>query len=132
MHLWHKACHLRWGHPTEFDLHHSLESLREMFTLRAEKKSLTLTFEGIDALPHYLHTDELKLRQVLINLVSNAIKFTDRGRVTLRTRYDDQTQRLHVDVEDTGVGIAEDELDQVFEAFVQTASGRKSHRKKGG
>jgi CheY-like chemotaxis protein/anti-sigma regulatory factor (Ser/Thr protein kinase) len=88
-----------------------------------------LRFEiiGIDAVPRYVATDENKLRQVLVNLLDNAVKFTEHGGVTMRVTAEDGTadrMRLKVEVADTGVGIAEDELDKVFAYFEQTASGR--------
>ena len=128
--------------PTDFDLYHVLESVRVMVGVRAEKKGLALAFERAPGVPQYVRTDERKLRQVLINLLSNAVKFTDEGGVTLRvSRCDPRSAdpwgadpayepfartRLHFEVEDSGVGIDPDELKGLFEAFTQTASGKKS------
>ena len=113
-------------HETDFALHQLLADMEDMFRLRADSKNLTLLFERDESVPEYVHGDEGKLRQILINLISNAIKFTDEGGVTLRIGYQDQESapRLLFEVEDTGVGIAEDELEHLFEAFVQTRSGR--------
>ncbi len=69
-----------------FDLHRLLGSLEEMLQLQAEKKGLQLIFDYPANLPQYVQTDESKLRQVLINLLANAIKFTDEGGVTLRVK----------------------------------------------
>jgi hypothetical protein len=90
---------------------------------------LKLQFEiiGINAVPQYVVTDENKLRQVLVNILGNAIKFTEQGGVTMRVAVEDaaaEGMRLKVEVADTGVGIAEDEMDKVFAYFEQTASGR--------
>ncbi|MBW4520971.1 MAG: PAS domain S-box protein [Scytolyngbya sp. HA4215-MV1] len=71
-------------HPAPFDLHLLLNTLREMFQIRAEAKQLSLQFELAADLPQWIWTDEGKLRQVLTNLLSNAVKFTQQGRVTLR------------------------------------------------
>ncbi|NEP13370.1 MAG: MEKHLA domain-containing protein [Symploca sp. SIO2C1] len=71
---------------TSFDLYHLLEGLEEMLGLKAQLKELQLIFEQVPELPRYIQTDEGKLRQVLINLLGNAIKFTQEGGVTLRVR----------------------------------------------
>jgi signal transduction histidine kinase/DNA-binding NarL/FixJ family response regulator len=125
----------------DFDLHHMLLGLEEMFHLRTRDKGLTLTFECAPDVPQYVRTDQNKLRQVLINLLGNAVKFTSQGGLTLRAEVVDSGQGLvdsetdhhplttiHFEVQDTGVGIAPEELDAVFDAFVQTASGRLSQQ----
>ncbi len=128
-----------------FDLHRLLESLEEMFRLRATGKGLTLRFECQEQVPQYIQTDENKLRQVLINLLGNAIKFTQRGHVILQVSVTQQSTdsgemnsphhllqqdfepiRLRFEVEDTGQGIEPKELGQLFEAFSQTETGIKS------
>ncbi|MDJ0708138.1 MAG: histidine kinase dimerization/phospho-acceptor domain-containing protein, partial [Leptolyngbyaceae cyanobacterium MO_188.B28] len=77
---------------SNFDLHWLLKSLQEMLQIRAEVKGLQLIFDCSPGIPQYLRTDEGKLRQVLINLLGNAIKFTQAGRVTLRVRPGDKSQ----------------------------------------
>ena len=69
---------------TSFDLHSFLGDLEEMTRLRADQKGLKLLFEYKSALPQYIETDVRKLRQILVNLLGNAIKYTEKGRVTLR------------------------------------------------
>jgi len=71
-------------YETQFDLHHFLGAIEGMLQLKAQNKGLRLIFQAADNLPQYIQTDERKLRQVLINLLSNGIKFTDEGSVTLR------------------------------------------------
>jgi signal transduction histidine kinase/DNA-binding NarL/FixJ family response regulator len=117
--------------PESFDLHHMLLGLGEMFGLQTEDKGLTLVFDLAPDVPQYIHTDQVKLRQVLANLLGNAVKFTHTGGITLRVeeRPSDKTTQnstLHFEVQDTGLGIAPDELDQVFDTFVQTSSGQQS------
>ncbi len=115
--------------PTDFDLHIMLQSLSEMFSLRAEKKGLTVTFDIAPDVPRHIHADEGKLRQVLINLLGNAVKFTASGGITMNVRYHHRasdTALLHIEVKDTGVGIAPEELVEVFKTFVQTESGRQT------
>jgi signal transduction histidine kinase/DNA-binding NarL/FixJ family response regulator len=116
-------------HSESFNLHLLLQTLQEMFQLRATAKGLFLKFDLEPLLPIYTIADEGKLRQVLINLLGNAIKFTEKGGVTLTvTNYQLLTtpslsQSLHFEVKDTGKGIAPEEIDQIFDPFVQTASG---------
>jgi signal transduction histidine kinase/CheY-like chemotaxis protein len=112
---------------TTFDLRSMLRDLKRMFASNMDSKGLLFEVTGIDTVPQYVVTDEHKLRQALVNLLSNALKFTDQGGVTMRVAIQDGTadgMRLKVEVEDTGVGIAEDELDKVFAYFEQTASGK--------
>ncbi|HEY9806332.1 MAG TPA: ATP-binding protein, partial [Candidatus Obscuribacterales bacterium] len=119
-------------HPTAFDLHHLLHTLQEMFQIRTEAKRLSLRFELAPDLPAYVQMDEGKLRQVVINLLSNAVKFTDQGGVRLRAkvitsdRPTGNIDSLYVEVEDTGRGIAPDEIDSLFQPFVQTTSGTQA------
>ena len=120
-----------------FDLYRLLDSLEEMLRFKAVAKGIELIFERAIGIPRYIQTDESKLRQVLINLLGNAIKFTQIGRVTLRVRVGDgesgrhslpksKVFRLLFEVEDTGPGIAPDELGILFDPFVQTETGRQS------
>jgi len=112
-----------------FDLHALLGDIKLMFHQRTDAKKLSFEVTGHDQLPHYIVTDEKKLRQMLINLLANAVKFTERGGVRLEASVQvapDNKLRLVVEVNDTGIGIAADELDKVFTYFEQTASGRQS------
>ncbi len=118
--------------PTKVDLYSLLKSLKEMFQLRAESKDLELIIEWDKSVPKYIIIDENKLRQILINLVGNGIKFTNSGRVILRVKSrinqklsEDQINLLF-EIEDTGEGIAPEELENLFQAFVQTETGKKS------
>jgi PAS domain S-box-containing protein len=110
-----------------FDLIYLLTNLEEMLRFRATSKGLKLAFEYTENVPHYIQTDESKLRQVLINLLGNAIKFTDSGSVVLRVSKG-QNNQLLFEVQDTGLGIAPQELDLLFTAFGQTETGKKSHQ----
>ncbi|HEY9296680.1 MAG TPA: ATP-binding protein, partial [Phormidium sp.] len=113
----------------DFDLHSLLDSLEEMFKLKANSKKLQLTFDRSPEVPQYIKTDEAKLRQVLLNLLSNAIKFTQIGSVILRVDIENNSPRelanarLLFEVYDTGPGIAPHELAQLFTPFAQTSSG---------
>ena len=117
--------------PTEFDLHQLLNSLIEMLRLKAQSKGLSLILHYSPDLPRYIETDESKLRQVLINLLNNAIKFTKQGTIAVRVKVrdkEDNCYTLQFEVEDSGVGIAAEELPDVFAAFVQSESGRQSQQ----
>ena len=120
-------------HESRFNLYNLLHSLREMLQLKANSKGLYLIFENIGELPQYIETDEAKLRQVLINLLGNAIKFTKHGTVTLRvsSQAEDQAEspnksQLHFEIADTGPGICVSEIPTLFKPFVQTETGRRS------
>lgn len=115
-----------------FDLYRLLDEVEELFKLRAINQGLQLYFERGDNVSQYIQTDELKLREVLINLLSNAMKFTKVGGISVRVKSlstsetESSTQTLYFEIEDTGVGMASEELDQLFEAFSQTQSGKQA------
>jgi PAS domain S-box-containing protein len=118
---------------TEFDLHRMLQGLEDTFRLRAGEKGLSLTLARGPGVPRYLHGDQSKLRQVLTNLLSNAINYTEAGRVELRVQARPVAEanvpgalELYFEVEDTGVGMAPEELETLLIPFVQTASGRQA------
>jgi two-component system, sensor histidine kinase and response regulator len=115
---------------SSFDLIHLLYSLQDMLDQRATSKGLQLVFELDTNLPQYIQADASKLRQVLINLLGNAIKFTPTGTVTLRVSSSSPSSphTLFFEIQDTGPGIAADEIDQMFEAFGQTETGRQSQQ----
>ncbi len=128
--------------PSRFDLYGLLETLLQMFELRSRSKGLEIRFERDPHLPQFIITDESKLRQVLINLLGNAFKFTDAGYVSLAVALDHSNNdaiassiseyeticTLSFTVEDTGCGIAAAELPQLFQPFEQTESGRRSRQ----
>ena len=126
-----------------FDLYQLLDTLEEMFQIKAETKNLQLRFFVQADVPQYIKTDEKKLRVCLINLLGNAIKFTgDGGSIWLRASVEGKHQPaesgiypnsnsaeqcfISFEVEDTGVGIAAAEIDTLFDAFVQTEAGKQA------
>ncbi|MBN2006587.1 MAG: PAS domain S-box protein [Anaerolineae bacterium] len=121
-------------HQEVFDLHEMLRDLNEIVQLNAEQKGIATRFILAPHTPRYIYTDAGKLHEVLINLLGNAVKFTERGNITMRVELRGSAPQsptsvwLHFEIEDTGIGIAPDELDMVFEAFVQTESGRRSRQ----
>ncbi len=112
--------------PTRFNLYEMLDTLNQMFQLKAKHQGLSLSLEIAPRVPHFIDADSGKLRQVLINLIGNALKFTPQGRVSVRVYWVDRDNSeygdLTCEVEDTGIGIAPMELDQLFEPFVQSSS----------
>jgi PAS domain S-box-containing protein len=119
----------------DFDLQEMFKDLREMFTLKAESQDITLAFEVTDSVPRYINSDRQKIRQILINLLNNAIKFTHQGTVALKvspiieqSSNHKTTINICFEVRDTGEGIAPEELNSLFEAFTQTSSGKKSQQ----
>jgi two-component system, sensor histidine kinase ChiS len=111
---------------SSFDLHRMLEGLEEMFSLRAGEKGLNLNFELDPGVPRYLLGDEGKLRQVLMNLLGNAVKFTSQGGIVLSANRSADGQALSLSVEDTGPGIPAQDLETIFEPFQQSAGGRQA------
>ncbi|MCP4935220.1 MAG: response regulator, partial [bacterium] len=130
---------------TSFDLSRVLDDLNDMFSLKARQKGLSLSFDSAPDVPQYVCADELKLRQVLINVLNNAMKFTQQGGVAVEVTQGPQGPQveefpsregggvgsqsvictLHFSISDTGAGIAPEEMGHLFEAFAQTETGRQ-------
>ncbi|AFZ47940.1 integral membrane sensor hybrid histidine kinase [Cyanobacterium stanieri PCC 7202] len=110
-----------------FNFQDVLASLKSMLQMKATEKNLRLNFDLNDNLPNLIIADEGKLRQVLLNLLSNSLKFTKHGGVTLHVELT-HPHTLHFRVEDTGMGIAPDELGKLFSSFFQSKSGRQSQQ----
>lgn len=116
------------------DINYLILSTWEMFRLRVESKGLKFVLNIQENVPDYVITDPNKLRQVLINILGNAIKFTQKGSVGLTVCLkpitgDSQTSTfnyLRFEIEDTGVGISASELNLIFDAFIQSQSGKKA------
>ena len=127
------------AHLNEADvnLDQLLNDLENMFRLKAEAKGVVLLFQRTDDLPQWVRVDQGKLSQVLINLVGNAVKFTDAGHVHLQghrpaspplplTIVDPKRCWLTFEVTDTGPGVSEVEMESLFTPFIQAQAGRQS------
>jgi signal transduction histidine kinase/DNA-binding NarL/FixJ family response regulator len=113
---------------SEFDLLNLLHDVESIFTMPAREKGLAVNLEITPTVPRRIIADQPKLRQILFNLMSNAVKFTDQGGILIhvdsQTLGDDKAL-LRLSLEDSGLGIAENELNKLFEPFEQTSSGRE-------
>lgn len=108
-----------------FDLREMVSAVHALILPQAEARNLAFRLELDETLPARVFGDELRVRQILINLISNAIKYTESGEVVLYVgvvRLDDVTVRLHFSVKDTGVGIREEDLGRIFQSFVRVRS----------
>ncbi len=95
----------------------AVDQLADLFELQARAKGLRFVREFDAALPQWVRADERRLRQILINVIGNAVRFTDRGTVTLRIRH--EREMAYFEIEDTGPGIAEKDLERIFEPFAR-------------
>jgi PAS domain S-box-containing protein len=118
--------------PAPFHFPNFLEHIASIVHARAEANGLSFRFERQDTLPTWVETDETRLRQVLLNLLDNAVKFTDEGQVTFGVQQIGESANpriLRFEVQDTGIGIAPDQAKRIFQPFEQV--GDLAHRTKG-
>lgn len=106
--------------PTEFHLGEFLEVITGIIRVRAEQKGINFVYDQRSPLPAVVEFDEQRLRQVLLNILGNAVKFTQAGQVVLSTGY--HHERIRFQISDSGVGIAVEELEKIFEPFRQSTS----------
>lgn len=108
--------------PVAFPLRQTLENVTRIIDTTAQQKGLSLTFDIDPNLPEHLVGDPVRLRQVLINLLNNAVKFTERGAIIVHITSmsaDENLQQLHVSVRDSGIGISPEKQRAIFEPFTQ-------------
>ncbi|HYM48129.1 MAG TPA: ATP-binding protein, partial [Burkholderiaceae bacterium] len=116
----------------EFDLRHLAEGVVDLFGQQAHQKGLDIGYLAAPDVPQHVKGDARRIRQVLINLVGNAVKFTDRGEVAVRIQIRENAQgeaRVHFDVHDSGIGVSDELRGEIFESFTQgdaTATRRYS------
>ena len=104
-------------HP--FDLHHLAEKCAQFIAVKAMEKAIEVAYSVAPGIPQFILGDEQRLRQVILNLMGNAIKFTDNGSISLVIEPADD-HRLRLTVSDTGIGIPPDQLSKIFQRFYQT------------
>lgn len=112
--------------PSNVDLHALLEDIQMIFSEKTNSKNLQFLCEKEDDLPQFVLVDESKLRQIFVNLIGNALKFTEEGGIAVRVRVDpieENRKMLVVEVQDSGPGIAPEEMEKLFRHFEQTSSG---------
>lgn len=112
-----------------FNLRDLLTSITDTFALKAREKSLTLEYSPAEDLPGHIEADPIRLRQIINNLMSNAIKFTSEGSIALKVKLLTQ-HKLRFEIRDTGVGIAQHKIEQLFDKFTQADAS--TTRKYGG
>ena len=108
---------------TDFSIADVAEEVHSVLYSQAEKKGLTLEVQLDEAIPHVLRGDALRLRQVLVNLIGNALKFTEQGSVTLTIKLVSMSEKacvLRFDVIDTGIGVSEEAREKIFQPFTQS------------
>jgi PAS domain S-box-containing protein len=109
-------------HASPIDLNDLFQDLAAMFRLRAEEKGLSLTVDHGEGLPRFIMADIGKLRQVLINLLGNAVKFTSKGSITMRA-FPSGVDRITIEIDDTGIGISPQEIEALFNPFERSDRG---------
>ena len=110
------------------DLGSMVRDVMDMMQIRAQEKGLRLLFDQSSVFPRYIKSDEARLRQILINLINNAVKFTEQGGVTVRLGVrNNHSNHLLIEVEDSGPGIAPEDQNRLFEPFVQLGEADAGH-----
>lgn len=112
--------------PGTFNLHRLLTDIESLFHFRTEAKKIQFTLEIAPGAPQFVTSDEGKLRQVIINLVGNAVKFTERGGIAVAASGGREEERLRIEVRDTGPGISDEDQKRLFKSFEQTSAGHRA------
>ncbi len=112
-------------HNDDFYLRALLDDLELMFNFQTREKGLRFSMEKLSDIPDYIHGDEKKIRQILINLLGNAIKFTKDGAISLvlSVKKKEQCCEIVFEVRDTGSGIEKENIEKIFKSFAQTDNG---------
>ena len=106
--------------PAKYDVTEMIDGLVNMISERAEKKSLSLKLNIDEMLPKELYGDDVKIRQVITNLLTNAVKYTEKGEISLIIKVEELNANectVFVDVKDTGIGIKEEDMEKLFQSF---------------
>jgi signal transduction histidine kinase/CheY-like chemotaxis protein len=109
--------------PRDCDLHHFLNDIHEFFVGSCENKEITFRLRVDSNVPQCARVDEIRLRQILVNLISNAVKFTpEQGNISLDVIYNAEGENIEIFIVDTGIGISKDNIEKIFNAFEQEDS----------
>lgn len=114
-------------YPIDFNFDEFIQGINELFYIRAQQKVISFIYQPFSHLPLWVHADEKRLRQILINLLGNAVKFTEQGGVTFKVGYEGDL--LCFQIEDTGIGIAPEDIEKIFKPFQQV--GNSHHKTEG-
>lgn len=114
--------------PVPLDFYRLLTDTQRMFRDATLKKGVGFYFELDSATPQYVLIDETKIREILFNLIGNAVKFTRQGEIRLKVAYDRESKELLADLSDTGYGISREEQSRLFKPFEQTSSGLQTRK----
>jgi len=112
--------------PVEFDLYNLLEDIKTIFTSRCEDKNLKFSLEKTNNVPKYIKCDEKRLRQILINIIGNAHKFTYKGFIKVKVDY--KNPNLFIEVQDSGIGMSQEEQKKIFKPFEQIEENKHKHQ----
>lgn len=104
------------------DIFQLIDDVQALAVIQARSKGISFSVDFDFPLPRYISSDPVRLKQILFNLVSNAIKFTEEGSVSVKTRFDDKARKLVFDVMDTGIGLKAEHIGRLFTAFGQADS----------
>ncbi|TAH34217.1 MAG: response regulator [Alphaproteobacteria bacterium] len=116
--------------PVNFDLRDLVRDVTDVLFLKTQEKGLEVLVDIDPAVPRHIISDPVRLRQILLNLVNNAVKFTENGHVLIKVKSiseDDAAIRLFFEVQDSGIGIAEDKLDSIFNRYSQAEESTTRH-----
>lgn len=110
------------------DIKKSVMEILDMFEIPAEAKGLKLLHSFDEKVPNKVNVDEQRIRQVLLNLISNAMKFTQKGSITIEVGYDEPQRLLKFAVKDTGIGIGENDQSKLFKLFGKLQSSHQLNK----
>lgn len=110
-------------YPVDFKFVEFIQDIVDLLKMRAKQKEINFFYEPTSYLPHRVHADDKRLRQILINLLGNAVKFTEQGEVTLKIGQ--QENKIHFQIQDTGAGIALEDLGKIYEPFRQVGDNTR-------
>ena len=115
--------------PAEYDFSSMIHDIVNMISMKAEAKELSLNLYVDEKLPSRLRGDDVRIRQILVNLLNNAVKYTEKGSVTLRVsgKVSEKSVILKFEIEDTGIGIKEEDIEKLFKEFERVDEERNRH-----